>query len=126
MKRIIIGGFFVLLISAPAMADATLQIYSCNLAPGHTGDEVIALSEEWLKAARTMEGGADLEVSLEFPLAASSGEGSFNFVLSAPNPAVWGVFTNGYLGSAAAEADENWEGVATCDEITLWASVDIE
>jgi hypothetical protein len=108
------------------MADSTLQIWSCKLLPGHSGDEVVALSAAWLKAAKSMQGGADLRLSLEFPLAANAGEGGFNFVLTAPNPAVWGEFTNGYPGSAAAKADEDWEGVATCSEVSLWASMDIE
>ena len=126
MKKKILGSLAALLLTAPAMADSTLQIFSCNLVGEHTYDDVIALSKSWLKAAKTMAGGANLQVSLEFPLAASSGEGSFNFVLSAADPAVWGEFMNGYQGSPAAEEDSKWSGVATCDDITLWASVDIK
>ena len=66
------------------------------------------------------------DLSLEFPIATNSGDGSFNFVLAAPDAAVWGEFNNGYGGSSAQEADEAWSEVATCQNSSIWNSVSVE
>jgi hypothetical protein len=126
MNKKILGCLITLLVAAPAMADSTLQIWDCKLNDDKTGEDAIAVSAAWLKAAKTMDGGAGLSLTLEFPIAAATGDGAFNFVLHAANPAVWGEFTNGYPGSAAAEADEAFADVASCSRSSIYESVDIE
>ena len=122
-----IAAILVFMFTAPAFADSTLHIWECNLNDGKTQANAMTVSTAWLAAAKTMKGGADLQLTLEFPLASSSsGDGSFNFVLIATNPAAWGVFMNGYDDSAAAEADVAWSEVASCSGSSIWASVDVE
>lgn len=73
-----------------------------------------------------MPGGKDLKLSLEFPIAADSGDGSFNFVLTVLDAKTWGVFMNDYGGSAAEKADEAWTKVASCSGSGIWNSVDVK
>lgn len=129
MKRCILGSLAALsmiLFTASAYADSVIQVWTCKLHDGKTVDEVEKVSSAWLKAAKSMEGGEDLEVSLEFPLAANTGNGSFNFVLVAADAKTWGVFNNDYDDSPAAEVDDAWFEVASCSSSSLWQSVDIE
>ena len=129
MKKAFIGSFtaaLMLLFTAPAFADSILHIWSCELRDGKTNDDLVAVSEAWLKAAKGMDGGADVQVTLEFPIAADAGDGEFSFVLTIDDTKTWGVFNNDYGDSAAGEADEAWFEVATCSKSSLWTSVDIE
>ena len=73
-----------------------------------------------------MKGGKDLEVYVEFPIAAAAGDGGFSFVLIAADTKTWGVFNNDYANSPAAKADEAWAEIATCSASSLWQSVKIE
>lgn len=129
MKKALIGTFaasLMLLSSAAAFADSVVQVWNCQLNDGKTTDELVAVSSAWLKAAKSMDGGANFEVSLEFPIAANAGDGQFNFVLIVADTKTWGLFNNNYSESVAAEADDAWGEIATCSNSDLWASVDIE
>lgn len=112
--------------TAPAFADSVLHIWSCQLSDGKTTADAMKVSSDWLKAATAMPGGKGLKVSLEFPLAADAGDGSFNFVLVAPDAKTWGLFMNDYDGSAAQEADEAFSDVAICSGSQMWNSVDVK
>ena len=125
-----ISGFFaailMLLIAASASADNVVQLWNCKLNDGKTGADVVAGSSAWLKAAKSMKGGKDLEAYVDFPLAAPTGDGGFNFVLVAPDVKTWGVFNNGYNDSPVAKADDEWADIATCSGSSLWSSIAIE
>ena len=129
MKKRIIASLtasVMFLLTAPAFADSIVQIWDCKLNDGKTGEDLAAVSSAWLKAAKSMEGGDAIQVSLEFPVAAPAGDGRFNFVMIIADTKTWGVFNNDYSDSPAGEADEAWGEVATCSGSSLWASVDIE
>ncbi len=129
MKNRILGSFAAILmfsIAASASADNVVQLWNCKLNDGKSGDDVVAASSAWLKAAKSMKGGKDLEAFVDFPLAAPTGDGGFNFVLIAPDAKTWGVFSNDYYDSPAAKADEIWSNVATCSGSSLWQSIKIE
>ena len=129
MKKIIIAPFTVsvmFLFTAPAYADSIVQLWSCKLNDGKTGDDLVAVSSAWLKAAKSMEGGDAIEAYLEFPIAAETEDGEFTFVMVVADTKTWGVFNNDYLDSPAGEAEEAWGEVATCSVSSLWASVEIE
>ena len=116
----------MILFAGSAFADSVVQVWHCTLNDGKSGEDVVAVSEAWLKAAKTMAGGANLEVYIEFPLAASPGAGGFSFVLVAADVKTWGLFNNDYDGSPAAKADEAWDEVADCSGSDLWESIEIE
>lgn len=104
-----------------ASADV-VQIWECTLHDGKSGADLEKASSAWLAAARSMQGGSELKVYHEFPLAANAGQGGFNFVLVAPDAATWGAFWNNYGGSAASKADADWDDVADCSGSSLWNS----
>ena len=129
MKKVTIASLtasVMFLFIAPAYGDSVLQIWECELNDNKTPADVIAASSVWLKAAKNNEGGEDIEVSVEFPIAGDAGEGDFFFVLSVADTKIWGVFSHDYSDSPAGLADEAWADVATCSASTLSESVDIE
>lgn len=120
IKRAVLGA---LLLGAFNCAGAdVVQVWKCTLHDGKSGAEVEKASSAWLAAARAMQGGSELRVYHEFPLAADAGQGGFNFVLVAPDAATWGAFWNNYDRSAAARADADWDAVASCSGSSLWNS----
>ncbi len=108
-------------------ADSVVQVWECNLKDGKSREDLVAVSTTWAKAARSQKGGSEeIEVYLEYPLAAGGGVGGFNFVMVIPNAAAWGTFNDGYVGSAAAQADEAWDMVANCARSSLYSSIEVE
>ena len=107
-------------------ASNVLQIWTCATHEGKTWADIEAVSAAWLKAARSMKGGDQLDVYLDVPIAASEGGGSFDFVLIAPSFATWGVFTDGYEGSPAQKADEDFAKVSSCSGSSIWLSTKVE
>ena len=129
MKKMIFASLIasvMFLFTAPAYADSIVQLWSCKLNDGKTEADVVAASSVWLKAAKTNEGGEDIEAFVEFPIAADAGDGDFTFVLVVADTKTWGAFNNDYPDSPAGEAEEAWGEVATCSASSLWASVEIE
>jgi hypothetical protein len=128
MKKIIIASLtasVMFLFTASAFADV-MEVMNCKFNDDKTGADLVAVSSAWLKAAKSMEGGEDLEVYLDFPLVADTEDGEFLFVAVFADMKTFGVFMNGYSGSPAAEADEAWYEVATCSGNSLWDSFEIE
>jgi len=119
-----ISVLILLGLCASANADV-VQVYKCTLNDGKTSDDVIKASSAWLTAAKSMKGGGELKVYVEFPLAASPGPDGFNFVMIAPDAESWGVFQGGYESSAAAKADEAWYETAQCSGSSLWKSTKV-
>jgi hypothetical protein len=129
MKKIIIASLtasVMFLFTVPAYADSIVHLWSCKINEGKTGDDVVAASSAWLKAAKTNEGGEDIEVYVEFPIAADTGDDDFTFVLVSADTKAWGVFYQDYPDSPAGKAEEAWSEVATCSVSSLWESVEIE
>ena len=128
-KRLIalLTASVMLLFTASAFADSVVHIWTCELNDGKTGDDVVAASSAWLKVAKSMEGGEDLELYLEFRIAANVGDDSFNFVLIAPDEKTWGVWYGATdPDSAMQDANTAWYEVAACSGSSLWFSVEIE
>jgi len=128
MKKRISVYFLAAILMAmvmPAQA-AVLHIWACTVNDGQSGEDVEAVSAAWLKAAKSMDGGAELQVILTTPFAAEGEVGTFNFVLIAPSHAAYGVFNDGYDGSAAQKADEDFGKVAACSGSAIWESNPIE
>lgn len=127
-KRLLIAiaaAAAVMLSATPAMA-SMVHVWSCNMNEGKTPADVQKVSSDWIKAAKSMEGGTDLELYLNFPIAAEAADGEFMFVLIVPDGKTWGTFMDGYEGSAASRADAAWSAVAGCSKSSLWGSVKIE
>jgi len=129
MKSTILKFIFISILLAivmPVHAASALQVWECTLKEGKTPQDAEAVSIAWLKAAQGLKGGDQMDVYLTYPVAAEAGGGRFNFVMVVPSFADWGEFENGYEGSAAAKADDDFADIATCSGSSLWASVKME
>ena len=109
----------LMLIAAPAYSDA-IQIFNCEYEGDATEDDVFAMSSKWLAAAKTIEGGENIQIAIRFPVAASVDDIAFKFVIIAPNFAEWGKFTDNYSASKLQEIDDELEKVASCNDASMW------
>lgn len=119
------AGLLLFAYVAPASADSVVQLWTCEINEGKTRAELLAVSAAWLTATQSVDGGADFEAYLEYPMAADD-LSTFTFVLIASDAKSWGTYSDAYDGSASEKADEAWEEVADCSSSSLWKSVKIE
>ena len=109
----------LMVFASPAYSE-TIQIFNCTFEGEATEDDVHAMSEKWLAAAKTLPGGKDLQVAIRYPLAASVDDIDFKFVVVTPNFADWGAFSDAYEESKLQEIDDELFKVANCGESSLW------
>ena len=116
----------LLIIAAPAYSisgSQVLQIFVCEFVDDKASDEkVLELATAWLKAAKQMEGGANMGLVIRFPIAEGDGvKGDFTWVISTPTFAEWGAFTDAYEGSAVSKVDDQlFDNLADCGQSTIW------
>ncbi len=116
----------LMIVATPAFSAVATQMWKCEMDDDISEEEVIANAGEWLKAARTMKGGEQLEAHVYFPVAVNAiGEADVWFVVTAPSFEEWGKFWDNYAGSPAAEVDKRNEKVV-CPDSALWESVKIK
>ena len=120
--------FMLMIVAAPAYAAEATQMWKCEMDDDATEEEVTAIAQEWLKTAKTMEGGERLKAYVYFPVAVNAiGETDVWFVVVAPSFAEWGKFWDNYVDSpAAAEADKRNQEKIVCPDSALWESVKVE
>jgi len=122
-----LAASILLLFSAAASADSVLHIWECELNDGKTSQDAVDASSAWLKVAKSLEGGEDLEVFVDFRIAADVGDDNFNFVLAAADEKTWGTWYGADDPDGAMEAaNVAWAEVAACSASSLWFSVEIE
>jgi len=117
----------LVIVATPVFSGTATQMWNCEMDDDATEDMVKAKGAEWLKAARTMKGGEQLEAHVFFPVAVNgTGETDFLFVLSAPSFEEWGKFWDNYAGSPADKADAENNDLVSCPDSVLWESVKIK
>jgi hypothetical protein len=128
MKKIILLMFvsMLMVVAAPAWSDAALHALTCEQDEETSDDKVEAIANEWFKAAKTVKGGENLQLFLNFPVAAKTGEVDVAMILIAPSFSEWGQFMDNYPGSAAEAIDDKYEDDLDCGNGTLWESVEIK
>ncbi len=110
------------------MSSATMstQMWKCEIDDNATEEQVEMAAEEWLAAARTMKGGANLQASVLWPVAVNNvAESDLIFVVSAPTFKEWGAFWDGYKDSPAAKLDEKQEDFIVAPNSALWESTKV-
>ena len=126
-RSILVALFLV--IAAPAYSisgSQVLQIFVCEFVDDVdeevSDDQVLDLATAWLKAAKKMEGGANMGLVIRFPIAEGDGvKGDFTWVISTPTFAEWGAFTDAYEGSAVSKVDDQlFDNLADCGQSTIW------
>lgn len=120
-------GSMLMIKAAPAYAAEAMHMWKCELEDDATEEEVITMAREWVKAAKTMAGGKQIEVNVYFPVAVNvTGEIDVLFVVHAPSFVEWGKFWDNYSGSPANEVEERNREKIVCPDSALWESVKIK
>lgn len=109
----------LMVFASPAYSEA-IQIFNCEYEGEATEDDVREMASKWLKAAKTMKGGENLQIAIRFPVAASVDDIDFKFVVMTPDFAEWGAFTDAYELSDLQEIDDELFKVANCNDASLW------
>jgi hypothetical protein len=114
----------LLIIAAPAYSESSslaVQVFTCEFGEDTLEEQVLEMAAVWLKAAKGMPGGKNMEVAVRFPIAEGpQAEGDFVFYFITPTFAEWGTFTDAYEGSAASEVDDQFEDLVECGDSTIW------
>jgi len=121
----------LLVVSAPVYSASefeVVQIWACEMEEGTTEVQVEAIAAEYLKAVRTVEGGAGATMRVFFPAVVNNtGLTDFYFVLNAKSFTDWGKIWDGYQeGTALAAADEKNAGKLVCPDSMLWEAHVVE
>ena len=121
----------LLIIAAPAYSDSShvLQIFRCEFNDEKTTEtEVLELAATWLKAAKQMKGGENMQLVIRFPIAVGAGGvGDFTWVISTPTFTEWGEFTDAYEGSEVSKIDDQLFGnLADCGQSSIWEGTVLE
>lgn len=109
----------LMVFAAPAYSE-TIQIFNCTYEGDSTEEDISAMASKWLKAAKTMKGGENLQIAIRYPVAAAVNEIDFKFVVMTPTFAEWGAFTDAYDLSELQEIDDELFKVANCGDSSLW------
>ncbi len=128
MKKVMLLMLFpmLMILAAPAWSASVVQVFHCEQDENATEEQIEAHAAKWLKAAKTMKGGKNLEVHLHFPMAAQMDANDFRFILIAPSAAEWGVFMDAHKGSAAEKLDADFVELADCPDSALFEYVVIK
>lgn len=119
-----IFGLVMMIATGPAYAGKAMQMWNCGMEDDATEAGVEANASKWLKAARQIDGGENIEAHILFPVAVNaSGETDFVFVVTMPTFAEWGKFWDAYPVSDAAVAEE--AGIF-CPDSVVWEAVHIK
>lgn len=122
--RIAIQGFLAIvmvMVAAPAFAGEAVHMFRCEQEDEVTEEEVMALAQTWLDAARKTKGGEGMEVRVLFPVAVNAtNEIDFMFVVSAPSFEKWGVFWDNFHDSPVSEIDQGQNSKVVCPDSVVW------
>ena len=126
MMKIVLRAVLIsilMVVAAPAFSGGNaMQMWKCEMDDDIDEAGVKAMAVKWLKAARTMKGGKNLQAHVLFPVAVNdSGDTDLIFTVTAPNFTEWGMFWDSYGGSAAAAADKE-NDLVDCPDSAVWES----
>ena len=113
--------------SAPNSAGKVTQVWRCEMGDDATEEQVMKAAEKWVAAAKTMDGGKNLEAHVYFPIAVNNnGETDMLFVINMPNFEEYGEFWDGFKDSPAANLDKKNGGIVVPTDSALWESIKVE
>jgi hypothetical protein len=117
----------LMLVAAPTFAAEATQMWKCEMDDDASEADVTAGAAKWLQAAKTMEGGKNLQASVLFPVAVNAtGEVDAFFIVVAPTFEEWGKFWDNYTGSPAEKVDIENQEMVVCPDSALWESIKIK
>ena len=114
-----------LFVAAPGFAGDAVQMWRCEMVDDATEEQIEAHAAQWLKTAKKVGGGENLEAYVYFPIAVNgTGQMDFMFVVVAPSFGEWGKFWDNYSDSDAFEAENH--DLSVCPDSVLWESFKVE
>lgn len=117
-------GVVMLLTAGPAFSGQAMQMWNCGLEDGVSEADVEKTAAEWLKAARQLDGGKNLEAMVLFPVAVNAaGETDLIFMVTAPTFAEWGRFWDAYPSSDVAAGENNG---MFCPDSVIWEAIKVK
>ena len=116
----------LMILAAPAYSDPVSMFLQCEQEDEVSKKDLETVAAKWLKAAKGSKGGENLELSLHFPVVAHLPNTDFVLVLRFPSTTQFGVFFDGYQGSAAQKLDKEWDEITACPNSALWKSIKVE
>ena len=107
--------------AAPAYSGEVVHMFRCEQENDASEEDIMAVAQEWLTAARKSKGGEGVDVRILFPVAVNAtNQMDFMFVVSAPSFQQWGIFWDNYHSSPASEVDKGMNSKAVCPDSVLW------
>jgi hypothetical protein len=124
-KKFWMLALVMMIVASPVFAGEATQMWRCEMVDDATEEQIEAHAAQWLKTAKKVEGGENLEAYVYFPIAVNAtGTMDFMFIVVAPSFGEWGKFWDNYGDSEAAQM-ENHE-LSVCPDSVLWQSVKIK
>lgn len=113
----------LMIAAAPAYSGTAMQMWQCEMEDGATEQEAKASAAKWLKAAKKLNGAANMDAYVYFPIAVNAtGEMDMMFVVTTPTFEEWGKFWDAYEGSEAAKIEVENEKYGVCPDSVVWES----
>jgi hypothetical protein len=116
----------LMIMAGPAYSSTAAHIFKCEEGKDATEEKIEAAASEWLKAARSMKGGAKFDAYIYYPSAANLQNGDLLFVVVAPSHAAWGTFWDNYKDSPAEKADAANRADVVCPDSNLFEVVKVK
>ena len=124
-KKFWMVALVMMIVASPVFAGEATQMWRCEMDDDATEEQIEAHAAQWLKAAKKVEGGENLEAYVLFPVAVNAtGEMDFMYIVVAPTFEEWGKFWDNYGDSEAAQM-ENHE-LSVCPDGVLWESFKVK
>jgi len=112
---------------APFGEGRAVQWWRCELLKDATEEQVLEHAQKWLAAARTVKGGKNLQMIVNFPVVVNAtGKVDLLLMLAAPNFEERGEFWDNYGDSAAGDAEEASEKIMVAPDSVLWEAFRIQ
>jgi hypothetical protein len=112
---------------APVGMGKALQMWRCELVNDATEEQVMEMAQKWLAAARTLKGGKNLDLYVNFPVVVNATrEIDMVLMLVAPSFEEWGEFWDGYGNSPAADVEDASHSVFVCPDSVLWETFKVK
>ncbi len=107
--------------AAPAYSGEVVHMFRCEQENDASEEDIMAVAQEWLTAARKSKGGEGVDVRILFPVAVNAtNQMDFMFIVSAPSFQQWGIFWDNYHDSPVSDVDQGMTSKAVCPDSVLW------
>ena len=129
MKRTVLWTlvFALMFVAAPAFSGEATQMWKCEMDDDATEEQIRARAQNWLNAAKKLNGGENFKAYVFFPVAVNGmGETDLMFVVVAPSFEDWGKFWDAYADSPVNEIDELGKDLVICPDSVLWESFQVK